>query len=456
MSVLLFIILFSITIKSLTINFNKHLFIIISSGIFFSLISILLIFLTQKLSNRIFLTLFLSLLFCGQLIYIFKFNIAPISDFEYMLNGAKEIVSGHFSSVYKDDYFFWYTTQLGYPLLESIILKFGNGSVYSLQIVNLLFIDGTILILYFIANKLFDNFSARLTTFFYGGYIGLFLFSSVLSNQHSGLFFIFSGLLLWLYNEKNSYRDMFLVGILISIGNIFYPIGILFIIALILYTLFLIKNSIPTKFILISFLILGYSIPSILVSILIIILGLSVHGITHFDNYWKFVLGLNKKSNGQYSLEDFKYLKESYLTRNEILHRQLEKKLIQERLENTQLFQLFWTKSLNMWGNPDDSYMYTQLPPFGRKNINNHWTIIIAVIQYCAFYILGLGVSIMNLGLILKNKIKNSNLLFFIILIGAFLIYLVIEQQIRYRYFFTPIFALIAGAIPYYFKKFFK
>lgn len=451
----LYLVLISLTFTYVKNEVSNRILYVLLTGIIFSCFIFAIVYFTRKIPTKFFLSSFLLLLLICQLIYIFRFNVKPISDFSYMLNAAQNIVIGKTDLVKSDDYFFWYTTQLGYPIFESIILKIGDGSLYSLQFINLIFIDTSILMLYFLSKKIFDSFSGRLAFLLYGSYMGLFLFSAVLSNQHAGLFFILSSILVFISDYDSIAPKNFFSGFLLGIGNVFYPIGILFLLGLLIYVIFLNEKGIKDKIKSVIFILLGYYIPIILVSVYIIAAGLSVHGINHFDNNWKFVLGLNRKTNGQYSIEDFNYLKDSYLSRNEAQHNKLEKALIDERLNLSGLLELFVNKSTNMWAAADDSYNYTLLPPYGSKNPLGHFTVIASLAQFISFYITGFLTSAGNIIFTLKRRDRNHNIfsIFAMILIGGFLIYLVIEQQVRYRYFFTPIFVIISSGLPYYFKK---
>ena len=452
----LYLLLITLTFTYVKKEINNHILYVLVIGILFSFLVFAIVYFTRNIPTKIFLSSFLIMLLVLQLVYIFKFNVKPISDFSYMLNAAQNIVAGKPEIVKNDDYFFWYTTQLGYPIFESLILKIGDGSVYSLQFVNLIFIDSSVLMIYFLSQKVFNSFSGRIAFLGYGGYMGLFLFSSVLSNQHGGLFFILSSMMIFISDYDSIIPKNIFCGVLLGIGNIFYPIGILFLLGLLFYQIFLDKKGIKDKLKSVIFILVGYYVPIILVSFYIIITGLSVHGINHFDNNWKFVLGLNRKTNGQYSIEDFNHLKDSYLTRNESLHNKLEKAMIEERSNAKGLLRLFINKSINIWAAADDSYNYTLLPPYGSKNPLNHFTVIVSFAQYISFYITGFLASVGNLIFNIKRKERDHNIfsLFGMILIGGFLIYLVIEQQVRYRYFFTPIFVIISSGLPYYFTKF--
>ncbi|PGZ05053.1 ABC transporter permease, partial [Bacillus thuringiensis] len=65
-----------------------------------------------------------------------------------------------------------------------------------------------------------------------------------------------------------------------------------------------------------------------------VMLNISHNPITNADSGWKFVIGLNKESNGQYPLEDFAKLRQSIVDFDIEEHNRIQKQLIKERTEN--------------------------------------------------------------------------------------------------------------------------
>lgn len=412
-----------------------------------------IIYITRKMKGSTFILVLLVVTLILQVGWIIWSEVQPISDFSYMLNGAKHIANGNFAAVKADDYFFWYTTQLGYPLLEAFIIHFSSGSLLVLQFSNALFIVGTIYLLYTIGNICVNEQAGKITALLYASYIGLFTLVPVLTNQHSSAFFIFLGLRLLLHPQfKRTIWMKMLVGLFLALGNILYPIGVLFILSIFFYIIFYFKVD-KQKFELIQkikslVLIVGtYSLTIFLFSTVLMNLGISNHGIQHYDNNWKFVLGLNQETNGQYSLGDFNELLPAYLARDEKKHAEIEIQLIKERLENPkQVVELMKAKSIYMWGMPSDSYKYAAIYPvdLAEEKALKVPYIRLENIQYA---VICLFMLITSIGLLATaHKLMDNELnLYTIFMIGGFLIYLIIEIQIRYRYFFIPIMCLLAS-----------
>ncbi len=96
-----------------------------------------------------------------------------------------------------------------------------------------------------------------------------------------------------------------------------------------------------------------------------------------------------------------------------------------------------------MWGSPTDSYAYIPINDIARNTINDVSFIKLDFIHYVSIMLLSMGSVFIFL---FSSPFKNLNMKYFqILIIGAFLIYLVTEVQIRYRYFFFPIFIILAA-----------
>ncbi|MDT1957039.1 hypothetical protein [Carnobacterium divergens] len=420
-------------------------------GIIVLLIGIL--YLTRKMKGSYFIGLLLLIAFSVQLFWIIYSKVEPISDFSYMLNGAKHLANGNFQAVKADDYFFWYTTQLGYPVFEALIIKFSSGSLITLQLMNSLFILGTIYLIYDSGKNCINEQAGRIASLFYASYIGLFIMVPVLTNQHSSAFFIFLGLRLLIHpNFKRTLWMRGLVGLCLAVGNILYPIGILFLISIFLYIVFYMGISeggisVIDKLKSIGMVIGVYLLTLFVFSVALLGLGISNHSIQHYDNNWKFVLGLNQETNGQYSLTDFETLLPSYLARDEEEHTKIEKKLIQERLNQPkEVVELIVNKTLYMWGMPNDSYKYANIYPSEKKTIEAVKVPYVRI-ESSQYFVISLFMLLSGVCLLVtaRNLTNNKLNLYTIAMLGGFLIYFIIEIQVRYRYFFIPMMCLLAS-----------
>lgn len=378
----------------------------------------------------------------------------PISDFLYMLDGAKDLASGNFDAIKNNQYYFWNSSQLGFTIYEAIILILTSHNYFALQFLNIIYTLLTGLAIFYIAKNRFSNENlGRFGLLLYVTSINLFLLIPVLTNQHlSMMLFSWGAYHLLAQSENKSYKNMIFGGILFALGNIIYPMGILFLIAAGLFLLFFHSNIFKRNIIsavtfISSYLIILYSLAFIPV-----ILNISDKPITNADINWKFVIGLNKESNGQYSLEDFSKLKESILNFDVEEHDRIQRELIKERTEDLpSLIPLMNKKNTIMWGSPTDSYLYIPMNDIERSEINNNLFVKLDFIHYVSIMILSAFSALIFL---LNSPLKNLRVKYFqILVIGAFLIFLVTEVQIRYRYFFFPIFIILAAFSLQYITK---
>ncbi|PGZ34522.1 ABC transporter permease [Bacillus anthracis] len=431
-----------------------NLFIIFGVLIFIVLIFIL-VFLTRNISTYKYIFTISILYLIISIALVKSIPSSPISDFLYMLDGAKELALGNFDAIKDDQYYFWNTTQLGFTIYESIILKLTSNNYFALQFLNIVYTLLTGLGIFHIAKSRLNNeLLGRLGFLLYVTSINLFLLIPVLTNQHlSMMLFTFGAYYLLAQNENKNYKNMIFSGLLFALGNIIYPIGILFLLAAGLFLLFFHSNTFKRNIISTVTFISSYFIILYSLAFIPVILNISDNPITTADSNWKFVIGLNKESNGQYSLDDFSKLKESILNFDVEEHDRIQCELIKERTEDLpSLIPLMKKKNIIMWGSPTDSYKYIPINDIDRSEINDSLFIKLDFIHYVSIILL----SICSIFIFLFNSpLKNLKLKYFqILLIGAFLIYLVTEVQIRYRYFFFPIFIIFAAFTLQYIMRF--
>ncbi|PEK51348.1 ABC transporter permease [Bacillus toyonensis] len=405
-----------------------------------------LVFLTRNISTKKYVYTISIVYLLISIIIIKLVPSSPISDFQYMLDGAKELAAGNMKAIKDNQYFFWNTTQLGFTIYEALVLTLTSHSYFALQFLNIVYTLLTGLAIFYIAKHRLNNETfGRFGFILYVTSINLFLLVPVLTNQHlSMMLFSWGTYHLLARDENKNYINMVLGGLLFALGNIIYPIGILFLIAAGLFLLFFHSNILKRNFISSITFISTYLVILYTLAYIPVILNISHNPITNADSGWKFVIGLNKESNGQYSLEDFAKLRQSIVDFDIEEHNRIQKQLIKERTENlTDLIPLMNKKNIIMWGSPTDSYAYIPINDIARNTINDISFIKLDFIHYVSIMLLSMGSVFIFL---FSSPFKNLNMKYFqILIIGAFLIYLVTEVQIRYRYFFFPIFIILAA-----------
>ena len=257
----------------------------------------------------------------------------------------------------------------------------------------------------------------------------LFL-NTVLVNSHLATLLMYLGILFLIKKEK-SFKDYVIAGLLIALGNIIRPEGIIVVLTLLVYEFFLFDKSklLNTLVRISSFLIIYFSI-GFISSFLVIKSGVNPSGLENKDPLWKFILGFNYETCGYYNDDDSKYQ----------VDRETEINIIKERalgdLSRTGSLMLckidhFWLesgleletgsfndKSMNVFGiNIKFSDISNEAMSFN-KDIN---------IFILFMFLLGIVVN--------RKKISNEVLFLLIMTIITFFVFLFIEIQPRYMYF---------------------
>ena len=169
-------------------------------------------------------------------------------------------------------------------------------SVLAIKLLNVLYCTGITYFIYRIASHLFNEFSGRVAALIFATYIPNIMMTSVLTNQHLATFLFYAGFYLLVKKGiSHSYAWIF-VSILIAFGDIMRPIGIVILLALILFLLIthIIGDQKINKKMVVSKLIgmLGvYYIVHFIFSYTLIATGVTQYPLSSRAPYWKFVVG---------------------------------------------------------------------------------------------------------------------------------------------------------------------
>ncbi len=390
-----------------------------------------------------------------RIVWIILANTEPVSDFMLMNKAANLILEGKLSELKAIQYFNVWVYQLGYSVFCSFLYFIFGSNIFVVKLFNVLFSTGTVVIIYFIAAKIFNDKAARISSLLYAVYIQSIIFNSMLTNQVISAIFIYLGLLIIIYKSKVGYY--FMAGISIAIGHIMRPEGsfalYIIVIAIICNSIFgFIKSkklsqedgrnkrenciAIVSK---IAVIVLTFN-----VVLQIFSYSLKAFDITEYDfgnrnPYWKFVLGLNKDTVGGYSNEDAEIF-DKYPVGEQMY--QVEKDMIRERTKNkTELIILIFKKFKIMWSSDDGSIGFIMPGTSFKQNIITY-LVGIEKAQYTLIFFL----SCLAIFFIIKGK--DSSVYLYIIMLfiyGSFAIYSLIEIQTRYRYFIMPAFFILSG-----------
>ncbi|WP_235715929.1 ArnT family glycosyltransferase [Acetivibrio cellulolyticus] len=379
----------------------------------------------------------------------------PTSDFSLLNTAANLILEGKLSALKGIEYFNVWVYQLGFSIYCSCLYFLFGSNILVVKFLNVLFSTGTVVLIYFIALKIFNDKAARISSLLYAIYIQSIVFNSMLTNQVISAFFVYLGLLIITY--KSGWGFYVLSGISMAIGHIMRPEGnfalYIIVIAIVFNSIFnFIKNKEltnkngekkPSDFISIiskaAVILLTFNIVVQLFGYSLKAFDITEYNFGNRNVYWKFVVGLNHSTNGGYSNEDAKIL-DKYPVGDELYR--IEKDIIRERLENKYELAILAIKKFNiMWTHSDSTIQFIS-PGTDLTSNEIDYLVGLEKIQY-ALMLLFAGLTMF---LIIKSKNGNLHLYIITLLIsGYFAIYLLIEIQTRYRYFIVPAFFILSG-----------
>jgi uncharacterized membrane protein len=320
---------------------------------------------------------------------------------------------------------------------------------------------GINLLVYYIVKNLTNEVrGAMFGAALYFFYPAPYLLASVLTNQHLATLLILFGLYLFMSDKGKGTNQMILSGLLVSLGNIIRPIGVISIIACILYFIILIMRKIDfhalketSKDVLsilkkISAFLVTYLLVGFIASVTISATGLNAQGLTNNDPYWKFVIGLNQETYGGYSnklvaiISQADSLDERY---------QMEKNIIAESISilKKNFPRFIYRKNYNMWAlYENSSWSFGKDASQNRDAISNHrWQTLISRIVKLdkCYYLIVLLLALLGIILTIVRKKHTTKFCLCLLIFGAYFgAHIFIEVQTRYRYFAMPFVFIVA------------
>lgn len=366
--------------------------------------------------------------FIVRLVFIIVFNFPQVYDFATLLDASHMFSQGDFSF---NQWFHFHTWgyQTGFVIYQGILLKLFH-SEFILKLLNILYSSLLVLFVYRLSRRISDEKSARVVSILYMVFPFYLFLNTVLVNSHLATLLMYLGILFLIKKEK-SFKDYIIAGVLISLGNIIRPEGIIIVLTLLVYEFFLFDKSklFNTLIRVSSFLVVYFSI-GFIASFLVIKSGINPSGLDNKDPLWKFILGFNYETCGYYNDDDSKYQ----------IDRETEINIIKERAlgDLSRTGKLMLCKIDHLWLL---SGMELETGSFNDKSMNllginikfsdisnsamsfNH---DVNIFILCMF-LLGIVVN--------RKKLSNEVLFLLIMSVITFFVFLFIEIQPRYMYF---------------------
>ena len=151
-------------------------------------------------------------------------------------SASKSLINNDLSFL-STPYFQTFSYQFGHVLYQFFLLKIFNSVIF-LKIVNCLITSSIVLFIYLIGKKLFNENIGRISSLLYIFYLYPLYLNSVLTNQHLPALIVLIVIYLLISKEYN-YKLFILIGLLLSISNIFRTEAIIIVMGIIIYNILL-------------------------------------------------------------------------------------------------------------------------------------------------------------------------------------------------------------------------
>lgn len=369
-----------------------------------------------------------------------------ISDFAVLLNASRRLAEGDLT-FNSSEYFLLWPYQIGFVFVQGLFLKIVN-SVFFLKVINCFVTAGICTLVYQIARVFIKEEYAKSVSILYAFLPFPMTYVTVLTNQHLSAFLMYFGIYIILTDEiriRDTIRYL-CAGVLIALGNVVRPEGIIAIFSVVLYLILTInKNKWKVVLKNIIAIVGAYFIIVSAVTSFFVVTEISPNGLDNNASYWKFVLGFNHETSGMYAEEDTWVLEEG----NESEAWQLVRDRV---LTNPRaLGKLFLNKIDKFW---NDSSLEWSFGHLYEKNIEIGDRSLLAkplidwLDEYEGYAMLSSYIltAVGTFFYVVKRWQYNQKILLLINLIFVtFGVYLLIEVQGRYVYFVQISVLILSG-----------
>lgn len=424
-------------------------------------------------NDKLYMVLLFTFSIVVYAIWGFLANSPAVSDYEVLINGAKEMGCGNFSALSfdKSNYFYFYNFQTGYVVYLALVMKVFGQRLIALKLVEIFIMALTNVLVYKIATNVYSKKAGMVASVVYASLLFNIAGSSIINNQHISMLFVCISILLFMKKRWYMYG---LSGVLFGVSIILRPSAIIFPLACVC---FLVWKLLIEKF---------NDWKEYIFAIILILVSMSlctkvfdftmvkakmvpVSAIDSNAKYFKFVLGLN--GNGVYNVptKDAEHTQVYYDLEKlgfdyDEYNNQCMRKIADICVNNPKDVLEFISKKLVSFCGSADNQI-----EFAGENINDGKISILFNYYGYVQYILLLFLSFVITGISIfkNNKIqydaKNSNYdkLFKIVFVAFLAAHIFIEVQSRYRYdqylmlclISSPVFVMLFEKIDYFYDR---
>lgn len=395
--------------------------------IFALLAYIIVMFISLKLNIKRFPIFLFIISFLIRLLVIVIVDLPQQDDIWIMLDAAKKFAVNDYSFG-KLPYFSSWGYQTGFVIYEGIILKIFK-SEFVLKFLNIIFTSLTTVLIYFLSKKFTSEKSAKVVSLLYMVLPMPLLLNTLLNNHILSALLTYFGITFIIKNQK-TLKDYIFSSILIAIGNILRPEGIIVVFSLIIFEIIkLKKDTLIDVFKKLFVFLTIYVFIGSFTSFIIQKTNVNPIGLKNNNPLWKFVIGFNHDTCGYYDHNDEQYFYDENAELEIIKDRVLTSPLKLTKLFTCKInyFWLLSEPSSGAFSAKDINFMNIKISAKTLNNIAINFNIFIYIITLFMCFI----------GVILNKEkiIKNNSIFFIIMMVVTFFVYLLIELRVRYTYF---------------------
>lgn len=384
--------------------------------------------------------------FILRLLWIIAVPTQPVSDFELIYQTAGQASAGNFTSFQGIAYFARFTHNVVTVLYFSIFYKFTANPLFLIKFSNVIFQTASIYALYLVAKQLFNKEKALLCAIIMAFFPPFIMYTSEIMSENLAMPIYLFSIYLFLRGIDTDKNKFFIIsGVLLSAANMFRMVGIIFIIAYIVYNFIYkgiklgLKNNVIT--------LASYLIPLYLVSQSLISAGVTD---THLwkpkeSNFTSILRGSSIQYNGRWNVEDAS-LPEKYNYDMDKVNA-AAKEIVIKRYTTTPFLKLtshFINKLSMQWGIGDFGASGWTIQNADNTSVGS----ALKYRYYEIYFVTQLIYLIMLIRIFIvmlkKDYVQIEKINFFYILFGGFiLLYLISENQERYSFIVSWIFIIL-------------
>jgi len=396
--------------------------------------------------------LFYFILFTGfilRLIWALITNSFPVSDFKAMFDAANSLLEGDTSPFKGLGYFARFPHMTTYALFLSQIIRFlGDKTLFVVKMLNVLLSTSSIIFVYLICNSIFKDYKRTLLGAFFMAILpSSILYVPVYCTENVAIPFYLASIycfILVVNNKKNSLY-LLLSGLLLSVGHLFRMVAYIVIIAYLMYILIYCNEKIKVKLRNMAFVLLPFVMLFIIFSNILLSSNITDRNLWNGSepNITSAVRGSNIESGGSWNPEDAEFIA-NLLEDRAALEKASKERIINRYITEPplDLARFFIKKFGSQWCNGDNSGAYWAQIDIPKNEIK----LDIAsngILWYQLVYAILLLLIIK--GLFNKNEYLDNRIinLFYIILCGYGVTFLIFESQARYSFIINFVFAIL-------------